>query len=184
MRYPGQTAFTADRVRGNERIFISPAPFHGELSLGLFSAFETSNPNIKFDDDMHAKATLITAMSALDGEISKEEIDIVPVVKALCVGFDKTEQAQDDFLHLKERYSTPEIIAAAFKSIDPEAHRTVFFAACMVAMADGFVDYDEQDVLFDMATLSPALTDEIASQIVGVAGMLIKEKKYQTQKTP
>ncbi|TLP48752.1 TerB family tellurite resistance protein [Cohaesibacter sp. CAU 1516] len=150
--------------------------------MGLFSALDRSNINIDFRDDMHAKATLITAMSALDGEISKDEIDIAPIVKALCVGLDNTDQAKDHFKSLRETYSTPEIIAAAFSYIEPEAHRTVFFAACMVTMADGFVDFDEQEALFDMATLSPALSDDIASQIVGVAGMLIKEKKHQQQK--
>ncbi|WP_114009139.1 TerB family tellurite resistance protein [Cohaesibacter intestini] len=150
--------------------------------MGLFSALDRSNISIDFRDDMHAKATLITAMSALDGEISKDEIDIAPIVKALCVGLDNTDQAKDHFKSLRETYSTPEIIAAAFSYIEPEAHRTVFFAACMVTMADGFVDFDEQEALFDMATLSPALSDDIASQIVGVAGMLIKEKKHQQQK--
>lgn len=150
--------------------------------MGLFSTLDRNNINIDFRDDMHAKATLITAMSALDGEISKEEIDIAPIVKALCVGLDNTDQAKDHFKSLRETYSTPEIIAAAFSYIEPEAHRTVFFAACMVTMADGFVDFDEQEALFDMATLSPALSDDIASQIVGVAGMLIKEKKHQQQK--
>ncbi len=152
------------------------------MSLGLFSTIDRSKIDIDFRDDMHAKATLITALSALDGEISKEEVDIAPIVKALCVGLDKTDHAKDHFNSLKDTYTTPEIIAAAFNYIDPEAHRTVFFAACMVTMADGFVDYDEQEALFDMATLSPALSDDIASQIVGVAGMLIKEKKHRQQK--
>ena len=144
---------------------------------------KTKKFDIDFHDELHAKATLITAISALDGTICDKESDIAAVVKGLCVGFHRTEEAKDNFLRLSKTYSAPEIAAAAFQSIDPEAHRTVFFAACMVAMADGYVDCEEQSVLLDMASLSPALSDETASQIVGVAGMLIKEKKYQREIT-
>lgn len=144
--------------------------------MGLFSAFKSEKSEIEFLDDNDAKVTLLTAVSLLDGDIDNEEAEMLPLMKAMCVGLDMLEHSNDDFADLIEDHSVPEIVSAAFNYIDPQTHKTVYFAACMIAMADGEVDANEEAALLDMASLSPNISEEESSQIVKMAEILTKER--------
>ena len=144
--------------------------------MGLFSAFKDSKPEIEFLDDTDAKVTLLTAIAFLDGDLDDSEIETSIIMKYLCVGTDMVEQANDEFGTLIEDHSIPAIVAAAFNYIDPATHKTVYFAACMIAMADGVIDDEEEDALLDMAKLSPSISEDESSSIIRFATMLTKER--------
>ena len=141
--------------------------------MGFFDSFK-KKATLDFTSSTEAITTLMLAISTLDGEIDESEMLALSAI----ININPTLNPQDvnDSLNFAIKYinrnSSAESAVDAFNFLDATLHGTAFSYACMVALADGVVTDDEENILMELAGIS-SLSEEETHAIISTSKLLM-----------
>mgnify|MGYP003671531396 CR=1 FL=1 len=144
--------------------------------MGLFDALKKKvTGEIELQSNQEALDILLYAVASIDGEIEDEELGTVIALAHMykeVAGVDNDIDVEVIAAHL-ETYGAAQAIHNTFEHLPEALHETAFAYACMVAIADGEISQEEENVLIEVADLTDAISIERASEIISVTSSLM-----------